>query len=105
MNHYINNYNSYVENMYDKRRELISKLSKADKEQDDILHFLEFEKYNAATMMKVTKKLKEVRANRREIKNELSEIQTICDSIKPCKQMEEKKTYTYKSEILKEYIK
>ena len=101
MNHYINDYNSYVEKMYKKQTELVSELSKVDKEQEDILHFIELEKYNAATMMKVTKKLKEVRAKRRVIKDELGEVQAICSRIKPYNRKEEERTCTYKSEILK----
>lgn len=104
MNHYINDYNSYVEKMYKKQTELVSELSKVDKEQEDILHFLELEKYNAATMMKVTKKLKEVRAKRRIIKDELNEVQAICSRIKPYNRKEGERTYTYKSEILKGVI-
>lgn len=105
MNHHIDDFNSYVDKMYKKQSELVSELSRVDKEQDDILHFLELEKYNAATMMMVVKKLKEVRVNRRIIKDELAEVQAVCSRIKPCNQKNGERTYTYKTGILKEYKK
>lgn len=51
--------------------------SKYDLSEQDILHYIEFEKYDAVSGSKLLKKLKEVRRERRAIKNEYEELQSI----------------------------
>lgn len=48
-----------------------------DMQEQDILHYIEFEKYDAATGSKLLKRLKEIRIGRREIKNEYEDLQSI----------------------------
>ena len=100
---YIEQFNKYVSDINAKYKELFEQLSKVDSEQDDILHFLELETYDAITMMKTTKKLKVVREKRRQIKNELSVIQKIHDKL-GCKNIKyvEPNTYTFKTDVLRE---
>lgn len=98
---YVEEFNKYVQFISDKYTELSKQLSKVDSEQDDILHFLELETYDAITMMKITKKLREVRERRREIKNELSIIQTIhCRIGKSNVSGKTPSVYTFKTDVL-----
>lgn len=48
-----------------------------DMQEQDILHYIEFEKYDAATGSRLLKKLKEIRIGRRDIKNEYEDLQSI----------------------------
>ena len=48
-----------------------------DMQEQDILHYIEFEKYDAVTGSKLLKKLKEIRIGRRNIKNEYEDLQSI----------------------------
>lgn len=51
--------------------------SEIDKQINDILHFIEFEKFSACEGYKLCKALKELRLKRREVKNELELINII----------------------------
>lgn len=53
---------------------LRNRLSDKDKIENDLLHKLEFESFNASTGYKIAKALKVNRAERREIKNELESL-------------------------------
>lgn len=65
-----------------KRKELVEEGSKCDLMQEDILHELEFSKLSAVEMMKMTKRLIEVRKMRRNVKNEIALYSCILDSYK-----------------------
>ena len=98
---YIRDFNEYCQQMNKRYQELVKELSEVDLEQEDILHFLELDTYNAVTMMKVTKRLKEVRSRRREIKNELAMVQPICSRIgKPTLTNTVPKRYNYRTDVL-----
>ena len=98
---YIEDFNQYVKRITDRNNELSQQLSRVDSEQDDILHFLELATYDAVTMMRVTKRLKEVRERRREIKNEIAIIQKICCRIGVANLKNNvQDTYTFKTNIL-----
>ena len=100
---YIQDFNKYVEHINKRFAELSKELSSVDQEQDDILHFLEFETYNAVTMMKVTKRLKEVRAKRREIKHEFNMVCAVHSRLgKSTLTGTTQKRYTYKTEVLRD---
>lgn len=53
------------------KEELLNELSESDQIISDLLHYLEFETFNASKGYKISKKIKEVRIKRREIKNKL----------------------------------
>ena len=74
---YIEDFNKYVKEIKDKHDKLFEQLSNVDSEQEDVLHFLELTTCDAVTMMKATKRLKEIRKRRREIKDELAAIQKV----------------------------
>lgn len=84
-----------------RRKELESQLSMYDTEQQDLLHFLENEIYDAVVMVKIAKQLKINRLTRRKIKVELEQLQSIRDSVghKDLKRFAEK-TYEYKTDVL-----
>ena len=101
---YIDEYNDYLNRIKLRQQELSSLLSQADLEEQDLLHYLEFEKCNAATLAKVIKELKTVRINRRVIKNEFEEIQKVrCRLGKELKETGEK-TYTYKTNVADRFL-
>lgn len=98
---YVGDFNKYCSSLNKRHNELVKALSEVDLEQQDILHFLEFDTYDAVTMMKVTKRLKEVRVKRREIKDELDVIQSILCRIGKAPLAHKPKTmYTYKTAVL-----
>ena len=98
---YIRDFNKYNRSLNERHNKLVQELSQVDLEQQDILHFLEFDSYDAVTMMKVTKKLREVRGKRRIIKDELSEVQSVLERIgKAPLSHKTQSTYTYKTAVL-----
>ena len=98
---YIDDFNKYVEEIQNEHKNLISQLSEVDSAQDDILHFLELAPCNAAIMMKATKKLKEIRNQRREIKNKLAVIDKIHARIGSSNlTYKEPSIYTCKTDVL-----
>ena len=58
----------------DRKSILISNLSDLDLEEQDLLHYIETEKFNAVEGYKLSKKIKEIRLERRKVKNELALI-------------------------------
>jgi hypothetical protein len=102
---YIEDFNKYMHDIHKTGKELSDQLSKIDGEQEDILHFLELANYDAVTMVKVTKKLKEIRSQRREIKNNLAMIHKI-----QCKlgvhdlAYTVPDTYTCRSDVLSDFM-
>lgn len=69
---------SDLENDAEKRKnKLCLELSNVDKALNDIIHYCEFYNFNASQGYKISKKIKELRIKRRDIKNELDVIQFI----------------------------
>lgn len=100
---YIKEYNKYHTKMYAQKKELESQLREVDLKVEDILHFLENEKCNAATMAKITKMLKTLRSERRAIKNEWSDVNSICQKLNKPIAIKEKCTfYRYRTNIITE---
>lgn len=91
----------FVKDLTKRYNELSVLLSRYDNEEQDLLHFVENEKYDAVTMVKVAKELKEVRLARRVIKIELEQVQSMKDQLSQ-KNHEKfaKKTYVYKTDVL-----
>ena len=100
---YIKNYNKYHTAMFARKKALEGQLREVDLKVEDILHFLENEKCNAATMAKITKTLKALRLERRTIKNEWNDVNTICQKVNRPIEMKEKCTfYRYRTDIITE---
>lgn len=91
----------FLQDLTKRRKELNVLLSKYDNEEQDLLHFVENEKYDAITMVKVAKELKEVRLARRVIKIELEQVQSMRDQLSQ-KNHEKfaEKSYVYKTDVL-----
>ena len=103
MTHYAEHYNSYREEIKNRKKELEARLSQVDLEQQDILHFLEIEKCDAVMMSKVTKKLIVLRKERRDIKEEWAYINWIWLRIKDkIQEREQFEKVKYKTDIMKE---
>lgn len=66
-----------TEEIKDRRSELYTEQSKADKEISDLYHYIEFYSFNASQGYKLAKMLKDRLAKRREVKNELEIINRI----------------------------
>lgn len=58
----------------DRKSILINNLSDLDLEEQDLLHYIETEKFNAVEGYKLSRKIKEIRLERRKVKNELALI-------------------------------
>ena len=102
---YIEDFNKYMHDIRKTGKELSDQLSKIDGEQEDVLHFLELASYDAVTMVRVTKKLKEIRSRRREIKNKLAMINKVQSKLGVHDlAYNEPDTYTCRSEILSEFM-
>ena len=100
---YREDYNEYREKLWARKRELEAQISEIDSKQEDILHFLEFEKCDAVTMVKVTKRLKALRAERREIKNEWADLEPVCKRLADkVKTKETNKIYKYRTDVIAE---
>ena len=108
MNEYIKKFNDFVEEIQTREKELSKLLSVYDLQRADLLHFLEFNSLDAATMAKVTKKIKEICLKRRAVKEEWREITVVSMKI-------QKKTIKdlvplannpkkYNTDIIKEFI-
>lgn len=102
MSYHVEQYNSYRDTIHDRKKELEEMMRNVDLAQQDILHFLENEKCDAATMAKTTKRLVLLRKQRREIKEEWEYVNWIWQKIS--KQMVERKFtgYRYRTNIMKE---
>lgn len=63
----------------ERKKQLVSELKMVEERQQDILHYIEFCSLNACQGYKIYKQLKDVRRERRQIKNELEVVQFILD--------------------------
>ena len=71
----------------------------------DVMHCLENEKCDAVTMVKIAKRIKEVRQKRRKIKVELEKLQSACDLMTTGFTKFDNKYYTYRTEIINDIFK
>ena len=101
---YIDDYNKFKQKLGTRKTELNNKLSNLSLQEQDVLHFLELETYNAITMVKVTKKLKLIRIERREVKNELDEVSRVLDKFaKKGFKTKDDKVYQYRTKVMEEF--
>ena len=90
-----------------RKNELIQQLSEYDMATSDALHFLENEKCDAVAMVKTAKVLKELRAERRQVKVELDQVVCLLQSMghKDIVKFENKTKYTYRTDYMNEIRK
>lgn len=74
-------YETYFEEIKERRKTLENQLSLVDQKRTDVLHFLELEKHDAVKMVKAAKKLQVLSQERRVVKEELSLIHHIYDKL------------------------
>lgn len=72
---------NFFQNIDKQIREIENELSQKDLEQQDILHYIEKNTLNAGGYAKAGKLLKEVRADRRNIKDDLEKAYCIRDTL------------------------
>lgn len=99
---YSKKFNIFVEELLSDKEKYCSDLSAVDKKLSDCLHFLENENANADTIAKVSKKIIELRKERRRIKNNLIDIENVLHRFKSTKKMNEsaKCEYNYRTDVL-----
>lgn len=101
---YSKKFNIFVEELLSDKEKYCFDLSTVDKKLSDCLHFLENENENAnaETIAKVSKKIIELRKERRRIKNNLIDIENVLHRFKSTKKMNEssKCEYNYRTDVL-----
>ena len=101
---YIQEYNEYIKRIKKRKEELNQQLSNADLEEQDLLHLLEFEKCDGVTMVKIAKKLKDIRTRRREIKAEWEQLNKIHCKLGKELKAEKQKFYKYRTNVANEFL-
>jgi len=107
MNEYVAKFIEIRESLEQEKIRLESKMSEVDGKLQDILHFVEFGRYNAPDGARLLKELKRLRKERRDLKEEYSSIHSAYDKVKGVKFKEEshtEKTYTFRSDVVKNVI-
>ena len=104
---YANEFNNYKRSIGDKYNALLAELQNRDLQITDIEHCIELLNLPAPTISKLSKKLKELLQERRDIKNELAIVQTIHDKInkKGDVQVNANKIYKFRTDVIAEYVK
>jgi hypothetical protein len=100
---WIDEYNHIIKRATKRQSELIKLQSLYDSQQDDILHYLEMMKCDAIKSSKLMKALKEIRAKRRLVKEELSAVNSITMLAKQSKYINNE-TYVYKTNVVVELL-
>ena len=98
-------FNALADEMKARAKVLSERERVLDKRREECLHFLELEKPNAAIRAKVTKILTDLSQERRQIKEELSDLQAVANKIKNIeKSIDETvdRGYKYSDEFLTE---
>lgn len=95
-------YKEFNLNVQKRYQELNALLSQYDLQEQDLLHYLELGNCNAATMAKIAKELKNLRIQRRTVKEEFVQIQSLKDSMKSRAHIASvgHSTYTCKTDVL-----
>lgn len=99
---YSKKFNAFIEELLTDKMNRAKELSQVDKALSDCLHFLENERVNAAILAKVNKKIRELRQTRRQIKNDLTDINNVLNRFKNTKKMNETTEceYAYRTDVL-----
>ena len=100
---WIRKYNSLYDEMKDRMKVLDKQLSEYDLQEQDILHYIEMKKCDAIMGAKLMKKLKEITANRRIVKEEHASLNSIIDNKRKCT-YKPNETYTFKTNVINDLI-
>lgn len=73
----INDLSNTIQTLLSEKDNLVNSLSEVNGKEQDILHYIEFNKFNAAEGYKLSKKLQDIRKERRIIKNKIDIINII----------------------------
>lgn len=103
---YSKKFNSFLEELLRDKEKYTSQLSIVDKQLTDCLHFLENEEVNEIILEKVAKIIMELRRVRRQIKNNLTDVNNVLNKFKNIKKMNETAEceYQYRTDILLDII-
>lgn len=103
---YSKKFNSFLEELLRDKEKYTSQLSIVDKQLTDCLHFLENEEVNEVVLVKVAKRIRELRQARRRIKNNLTDVDNVLNKFKNTKRMNETAEceYQYRTDILFDII-
>ena len=103
---YSKKFNSFLEELLKDKEKYTSQLSIVDKQLTDCLHFLENEEVNEVVLVKVAKRIRELRQVRRRIKNNLTDVDNVLNKFKNTKRMNETAEceYQYRTDILFDII-
>ena len=96
---WVDEYNNLISRVNKRREELCKLQSQCDSEQDDILHYIEMKKCDAIVSSRLMKKLKEIREQRRVIKEELAALDSISMLSKTSK-YKNNTTYVFKTNVI-----
>lgn len=97
-----NLHQTFIKQARARSNELNAELSHYDSQLQDALHFLENENYDAVAMVKTAKLIKQIRQDRRKVKVEKDQINSLL-SVMCKKDLDkfERKTYTYRTDVMK----
>ena len=76
-NNTLNTLSQMLNDMESNHDYLLNQLSEIDKEICDLMHYIEFYSFSASDGYKLARKIKECRLKRRDIKNQLDELQIL----------------------------
>lgn len=93
-------YKDFIKQVKTEHQKLSKRLSQCDLAITDALHYLELEKCDAVAMVKIAKVLKELRQERREIKDGMELTHRIILSIGNPNFLGGPKRYTYRTKIM-----
>lgn len=92
----------FITQMKTRKEELNSQISQYDMAISDILHHLENEKCDAVTLVRISKKLKEIREQRRVVKVEKEQVLCLLRLVgtSNIKKYERRTKYHYRTKIM-----
>ncbi len=98
---------SLYRNISDQCTELSNKVQMYNNQQNDLLHYIELENYNAATGSKLIKEMKQLRKERRIVKNKQIELLSILNAMEKSRVIKNKtanQKYKYRTNIVKQTL-
>ena len=93
---------NFLTQMKMRKDELSLEISKYDMALSDIMHYLENEKCDAITLVRASKKLKEIRQKRRVVKVEREQVLCLLRSISSSniEKYEKRTKYKYRTDVM-----
>ena len=100
---WIRKYNNLYDEMKERMKVLDKQLSEYDLQEQDILHYIEMKKCDAIMGARLMKKLKEITADRRIVKDERVSLDSITSNKHRCN-YKPNETYTFKTNVINDLI-